>query len=236
MRLELREMVLPLAAFELRAHVVLDGNVVALLGASGAGKTSLLEVVAGLRIPSQGQVVLDGVTLTDADVGRKVPARRRGIGYVPQDLALFPHMSARRNCLFGAQVGDGGVFTLDHVAQVLEIGPLLERNIATLSGGEKQRVALARALLARPRLLLLDEPLSGLDASLKDRTRELLARAQREFGVPMMYVTHAAEEVLPLCDSVVVLDRGRVAAVGSPAQVLEVAQVATVRLRRDPAH
>jgi molybdate transport system ATP-binding protein len=235
MRLQIAGLRLALAAFDLRVDVVLSGNVLALLGPSGAGKTSLLEVIAGLRRPQAGIVALDANVLDDTSSGRTVPSRHRGIGYVAQDLGLFPHMSARRNCLYGARAAREGVdiFTLEHVAEVLEIAPLLDRGIDTLSGGEKQRVALARALLMRPRLLLLDEPLSGLDTALRARTRELLARAQREFGVPMVYVTHSAQEVLGLCDSILVLERGRVVAQGEPHEVLETVTLPTVRLRRD---
>ncbi len=239
MKLELRRVELPLAAFTLQADAVIEGQVVALFGPSGAGKTTLLDLVAGLIRPRAGTIVLDDAVLTDAARGFAVAARQRGIGYVPQDLALFPHMSVRRNCLYGAPDRDGaaGPFSLTHVSAVLEIGDLLERRIGTLSGGEKQRVALARAFLAQPRLLLLDEPLSGLDEALKSRTKELLLRAQAEFGVPMLYVTHAAEEILALCDEVVVLERGRAIRQGAPAAVFETAQVTTLRVRgmRDPA-
>ena len=143
----------------------IEARVVALFGPSGAGKTTVLESIAGLRRPRRGVIRIGTRTLFDAEAGVDVPCHRRGVGYVPQDLALFPHMNVRRNILYGAGAGPGGGF--EHVIALLELGPLLDRGIAGLSGGERQRVALARALAASPALLLLDEPLAALDAALR---------------------------------------------------------------------
>src|SRR5262245_14013807 len=181
--------------FVLQVNAVLEGQVVALFGPSGAGKTSLLDLIAGLRLPDSGRIQLDGSILSDRESRRWVPTQARGVGYVFQDQALFPHLSVRRNVSYGAHKGGGGngMFTLDHVAEVLEIGTLLDRRPVTLSGGEKQRVALARALLSQPRVLLLDEPLSNLDESLREQSLGLLRRVRDEFGVPMVYVSHRAQ-------------------------------------------
>lgn len=223
MKLELRALRLPLGRFTLELEATLDGRVTAIFGASGAGKTSLLELIAGLRRPAQGAIRLDGTVLTDLAARTFIPAERRAIGYVPQEGALFPHLAVRRNLLYGfaSDRPRPAGLSLDHVAEVLEIAPLVDRAVATLSGGEKQRVALGRALLAAPRLLLLDEPLAGLDAPLRERLLPYLARVRDEFAIPMLYVTHAPDEVMALCDDVLVLTAGRVTAHGRPADLFK---------------
>ena len=212
MKLLLQKISLPLAPFTLEVDVEIDERVVAIFGASGAGKTSLLDLVAGLRRARSAFIQLDGQVLTDVSRGVNVPARLRGIGYVPQDLALFPHFSVRQNVLYGRKP-DGeaaGLFSFDHVIEVLEIQPLIARGVLELSGGEKQRVALARALLTHPRLLLLDEPLANLDGGLKARILPYLVRVRDEFKLPMIYVTHNPKEVSILCNEVLVMSRGRI--------------------------
>lgn len=218
MSVELAGLRLPLAPFTLEADAALGGRVTAIFGASGAGKTSLLELIAGLRRPAAGRIAVDGTTLTETGARVFIPPHRRAIGYVPQEGALFPHLSVRQNLRYGCRP-DGNQpagLTLEHVSEVLEIAPLLERDIATLSGGEKQRVALGRALLASPRLLLLDEPLAGLDVPLRERLVPYLARVRDEFAVPMIYVTHSPDEIMALCDDVLVLHRGRITQRGRP--------------------
>lgn len=212
MKLALRKIILPLAEFALEADVEIEGRIIALCGPSGAGKTSLLDLIAGLRRAGSAFIQLDERVLTDTANGIFVPARERCIGYVPQDLALFPHLSVRQNLLYGHKPGasDTDLFSFEHVMQVLELGPLTGRGVRELSGGEKQRVALARALLTRPRLLLLDEPLASLDAALKARIIPYLARVRDEFHLPMIYVTHDFEEVSGLCDAVLKMNRGRI--------------------------
>ena len=221
MKLELTGVRLPLTSFTLEVDTRLDARITGIFGASGAGKTSLLEIVAGLRRPAAGRVILDDLVLSDTAQNIFIPPERRGLGYVPQDGALFPHLSVRENLLYGhgrrPMVSAGPA--LEHVAEVLEITALTGRSIATLSGGEKQRVALGRALLATPRLLLLDEPLAGLDLPLRERLLSCLARVRDEFRVPMLHVTHAAGEVMMLCDEVLVLAGGRVVQRGRPANL-----------------
>lgn len=207
MKLVLRDIRLPLAPFTLEVEATLTADVTALFGASGGGKTSLLDLIAGLRRAASAFIQLDDRVLTDTRQRIEVPTRDRRIGYVPQDGALFPHLSVRENLLYGYRSGD---IELEHVVEVLEIGPLLDRGIGNLSGGEKQRVALARALLSAPKLLLLDEPLSALDQKLKRRILPYLQKVRGEFGVPMLYVTHYVGEAMALCDEVVVLERGRI--------------------------
>lgn len=212
---------LPLSEFTLEVDVELRSQVTAIFGPSGAGKTSLLDLVAGLRRPASARIQVGETVLTDTQRGVQVPARRRRTGYVPQDLALFPHLSVRRNLLFGLQPSAGELFGWDHVVGVLEIGPLLGRGVTELSGGERQRVALARALLTAPRLVLLDEPLASLDLKLKRRIIPYLRRVREEFQVPILYVTHDPAEVSALCDEVLVIERGRVVRQGRPGEALE---------------
>ena len=212
--LELRGVAVHLGRFQLEIDATFSDGWTALFGSSGAGKTTLLEVIAGLRRPDAGRVIMNGRTLFDAATKENVSPRRRGIGYVPQDLALFPHLSVRANLDYGRPTADDGVF-LANVLERLEIGPLLAQKPDALSGGEKQRVALARALFARPALLLLDEPLTGLDAPLRERIIPFLQRVRDEFRVPTLYVTHSADEVMALCGRVLVLEAGRLVREGA---------------------
>jgi molybdate transport system ATP-binding protein len=210
--LVLADVELPLAEFTLALSLRLEARTTALFGPSGAGKTSLLEVIAGLRSPIRGRVELNGKRMFDATERVDLPPRVRRVGYVPQDDALFPHLSVRRNVFYAAkdpeQPGTGGV-SPEAVLRVLELGPLLERSVRQLSGGERKRVALARALIAAPEILLLDEPLAGLDAALRSRVLALLHEIRDTFPIPMLYVTHQREEALPLCEEIVQLERGR---------------------------
>jgi molybdate transport system ATP-binding protein len=211
-KLLLKNISLRLAEFVLQVDLDLAGQVTAIFGPSGAGKTSLLDLIAGLRRPESALIQLEQRTLTDTARGLALPPREREIGYVPQDLALFPHLPVRKNLLYGckAPAPRDGLFSYEHVTTVLEIGPLAGRGVTELSGGEKQRVALARALLTSPKLLLLDEPLAGLDTALKAKILPYLARVRDEFRVPMLYVSHDRQEIETLCDEVVELERGQV--------------------------
>ena len=193
----LRDVLLPLAHFDLDVSVEMPARTTALYGPSGSGKTSLLEVIAGLRAPRRGDVEIHGRVVND------VPPRKRRVGYVPQDDALFPHLSVRQNVTYGGPIDRA-------VIDVLEIAHLLERDVKRLSGGERKRVALARALLSRPEVLLLDEPLSGVGAELRARVLEYLVRVRDEFPIPMIYVTHDITEAGAICEEMVVMERGRV--------------------------
>lgn len=216
MSLLLKNISLPLATFSLDVNVELRGNVTTLFGPSGAGKTSLLDLIAGLRPARSAFIQLADRVLTDTTKNFAVPTHQRGVGYVPQDLALFPHLPVRQNLLYGrkAHTRSDARFRFEHVIEVLEIPALVSRRGTDLSGGEKQRVALARALLASPQLLLLDEPLASLDAPLKAKILPYFARIRDEFRVPMLCVTHDRLEALALADEIVVLAGGKVLQAG----------------------
>ena len=204
--------------FALDARADLPGGVTGICGPSGSGKSTLLLLIAGLLKPQRGTLALDGRVLVDRARGAFVPAWDRHFGLVFQDGQLFPHLSVRRNLLYGYErlPAAGRLFHLDGVLELLEIGHLLERRPALLSGGERQRVALGRALLYSPRLLLLDEPLSSLDERLKQQILPFLKRVKDETKIPMLYVSHSRAEVEFLADRVLLMDRGRLQA-GEPA-------------------
>jgi molybdate transport system ATP-binding protein len=218
--LHLEGVSLYLADFELCVDTATSAEAVGVFGPSGAGKTTLLEIIAGLRRPDRGRVVVDDSVLCDGARDLHLPARERHVGYVPQDETLFPHLSVRANALYGARghAGDQSLFT--DVSTMLEIEPLLDRGVSRLSGGERRRVALARALMTSPAVLLLDEPLSGLDATLKERTLDLLRKVRMHFRTPTILVSHDRAEVRAFCDDVLVLDRGQLIAHGPANEVL----------------
>jgi molybdate transport system ATP-binding protein len=208
---------LPLAAGRLRVAASLGGGVTAVMGPSGAGKTSLLEAVAGLRPRARGRIVVHDLVLLDTARRVRLPPERRRVGYVPQDAALFPHRSVLDNVRFGAR---GDARRVDTAINALELGPLLARRPASLSGGERQRVALARALATDPRLLLLDEPLAALDVGLRERILPWLLRVRDEWRLPCLYVTHNVGEALAVAERVLRLRQGAVEAEGPPLALL----------------
>ncbi len=209
-------------SFALDAAFESAGGLTALFGRSGAGKTSLINAIAGLLRPERGQIIVDGEVLTDTDRGIFVPARRRRVGYVFQEGRLFPHLSVRQNLLYGRWFAPKphGADEVEQIVALLGIGALLQRRPANLSGGEKQRVAIGRALLARPRLLVMDEPLASLDEARKTEILPYIERLRDEAGVPIVYVSHQVAEVARLATTMVVLTEGRVAAIGPTAAIM----------------
>ncbi len=212
-------------AFRLSARFTARPGLTALFGRSGSGKTSLVDVVGGLIRPDRGRVAVDGEMLVDTERRLFVPRHRRRVGYVFQDSRLFPHLSVRRNLLYGRWFNrDGGTSTnLDGVVDLLGIGHLLERQPDSLSGGEKQRVAIGRALLSRPRLLLMDEPLASLDESRRSEILPYIERLRDESGLPILYVSHSVAEVARLATTVVIMNDGKVTAVGPVLDILPLA-------------
>ncbi|HZP18962.1 MAG TPA: molybdenum ABC transporter ATP-binding protein [Bauldia sp.] len=204
--------------FDLTAKFESGGRVTALFGRSGAGKTTLVNLVAGLLRPARGRIAVDGAVLFDATAGIDVPTRRRQIGYVFQEGRLFPHYTVRGNLLYGA--GHAGRAALAEIADLLGIAALLDRRPATLSGGEKQRVAIGRALLAEPRILLMDEPLASLDEARRAEILPYIERLRDEMRLPIVYVSHDMDEVARLADTLVLLSAGRVVASGPVNDVL----------------
>ena len=205
-------------SFLLEVRQQLTSRVTALFGPSGAGKTTILEAMAGLRRPEAGTIEVGGRTLFSSTAGIDWPPHERRIGYVTQEVSLFPHLDVRRNVLYGRRPGVRP--PLSTVSAMLEIEPLLDRSVAQLSGGERQRVALARALMSSADVLLLDEPLAAVDLELRRRILPYLERVRDELAVPIIYVTHAREEVHTLADFVVMLDAGRVIGAGTPGDVI----------------
>jgi molybdate transport system ATP-binding protein len=197
------------------------GGVTALFGPSGAGKTSLVNMIAGLATPDRGRIALDDTVLFDSAARVNVPPHRRRIGYVFQEGRLFPHMSVAANLDYGRRMNGIDRDPQEHarVVELLNIGHLLERRPGRLSGGERQRVAFGRALLMKPRLLLLDEPLASLDRARKLEILPYLARLRDEAKVPMIYVSHQAGEIQRLASTVVRIEDGRVAGVGGLEQL-----------------
>lgn len=205
-------------AFVLDVHETIDASLVALFGPSGAGKTTMLDAIAGLRMPSRGEIVVAGRTLYSSTRRIDLPPRRRGIGYVPQDVVLFPHMNVRRNIMYGA--GRGSRVSVDRALAILEIETLVDRAVASLSGGERQRVALARALASSPDLLLLDEPLVAVESALRGRILPYLSRVRDELAVPVVYVTHDAADLRRIAEWVLRVDAGSVGGRGTPEAVV----------------
>ena len=205
-----------LGEFSIEASFTGEGRVTGLFGASGAGKTSLINMIAGLLKPDRGFIAIDNETLDDTARRVHVPPYRRRIGYVFQDARLFPHLDVSQNLDYGRRMNglerDGA--SEARIADLLDIGGLKDRRPGQLSGGERQRVALGRALLSKPRLLLLDEPLGSLDEGRKVEILPYLVRLRDEAGIPMVYVSHDAAELRQLATQIVMLRQGRVTALG----------------------
>ena len=209
---------LPRTGFMLDVRQEAPGRgLTALFGASGSGKTTLLRCIAGIERAPDGAVFFENECWQDEGRGFFLPPHRRACGYVFQEASLFPHLSVRGNLEFGEKRVPGAErrFALDQTVELLGIAPLLARGAADLSGGERQRVAIARALLASPRLLLMDEPLASLDANRKGEILYYIERLRDELALPIVYVSHALDEVVRLADHVIVLEAGRVTAAGS---------------------
>ncbi len=204
-------------AFELQVRDAASVEVLGLSGPSGSGKTSLLETIAGIRTPDAGEIRVGDRVLFSSTARINLPARERHIGYVPQDALLFPNLDVGENLNYGVRHRDEmSIARHDALVQILDLAPLLPRRVHKLSGGEKQRVAIARALMTRPAVLLLDEPLAGVDRARRDRILPYVLRIRRELHVPLVYVTHDEAELNAIADRVLQLEDGRVVSAGPP--------------------
>lgn len=200
-----------LPAFELDVDISLSHGILALVGPSGAGKTTILQCIAGLQTPSWGGININDKTIFSSELGTDIPIRQRRIGYVFQDYALFPHMTVEKNVVYGKpQKGStpNKVLSVTNVLEMLKIQHLRNRYPNQISGGEKQRVALARALMTEPELLLLDEPLSALDQDTRSTLQQELLKLQAQWQIPFILVTHDVREAEMLGDQIIKLDHG----------------------------
>jgi molybdate transport system ATP-binding protein len=206
-----------LGDFSLDAKFEGSSGVTALFGPSGSGKTSIIGMVAGLMKPDSGRITINGEVMFDSATGVDEPAHKRRIGYVFQDGRLFPHLSVAHNLDYGRWMSGAGrdEAQIKRVTTLLDIAHLLRRRPGALSGGERQRVALGRALMMKPQLLLLDEPLASLDAARKREIMPYFVRLRDEIKLPMIYVSHDANEVKQLANRVVMIDAGRVVTMGN---------------------
>jgi len=207
-------------AFRAKGVFATDAPVGAFYGPTGSGKTTLLLALAGLCTPRRGRIELDGTVLFDAERRISVPPERRELGVVFQESRLFPHLDVRGNLRFPRPRPGASSPRFEDVVELFDLGRLLERRVADLSGGQARLVAIARALLGRPRLLLLDEPLTGLDPSLRRRVLAYLLRLKGSLAMRLLLVSHRYSDILALADEVALLDRGAVRATGPPAELL----------------
>jgi molybdate transport system ATP-binding protein len=206
-----------LGAFKIDAAFQAGRGITTLFGKSGSGKTSLVNMIAGLIDPNRGRIAVNGTILFESETGRSLPVQGRRLGYVFQDSLLFPHMTVLKNLTYGRR---SGAIPLERVTTLLGIEHLLDRRPATLSGGEKQRVAIGRAFLANPRLVLMDEPLASLDIERREEVLPFIESLRDDLGLPILYVSHNMDEIIRLADTLVLVSDGKVAAAGPVESLL----------------
>ncbi len=207
-------------AFELQVRDSASVEVLGIFGPSGSGKTSLLETIAGIRTPDAGEIRVGDRVLFSSASRINLPARDRRIGYVPQDALLFPHLDVSGNIDYGVRATAASLRSM--LIEILDLAPLLQRRVQKLSGGEKQRVAIARALMTQPTVLLLDEPLAGVDRARRERILPYVLRIRRDLHVPLIYVTHDEAELSAIADRVLMLAEGRIVRYGPPHSTFQI--------------
>lgn len=210
--------------FKVDAAFVTHGTgITALFGRSGAGKTSVINMIAGLVRPDEGRIVVNGKAYFDSESGLNVPPEKRRFGYIFQDGRIFPHLSVKSNLTYGMKLVPRSerFVAFDQVVELLGIGHLLNRQPSKLSGGEKQRVAIGRSLLTSPHLMLMDEPLASLDNERKSEVLPFIATLPKEFSVPILYVSHSLDEIINLADYLVIVDSGRAIAAGQVNELVD---------------
>ncbi len=233
MRLKI-DITLQQGAFTLETHLEIESSSTGIFGHSGSGKTTLLRCIAGLEKPDRGRIELDGEVLFDRSRNLFVPPHKRRIGLVFQEPRLFPHWSVLKNLHAGQGKPTGKPpYTEQQVIELTGTEALLDRSVQQLSGGEKQRVSLARALLAHPRLLMMDEPVSALDARLKARIMPFLDRIHRDLGLPCLYVSHDLSEILQLSDQIVLMKNGHIADHGTLEEIIGHSEMRELILEKD---
>ncbi len=221
-----------LGSFQIKAAFTTTAGITALFGRSGAGKSTLVNMIGGLIRPQKGRIYLGDVALFDSERAVYLPPHRRRIGCVFQEHRLFPHLTVKQNLLYGQWFNGRGVLNFAHIISLLDIASLLLRRPADLSGGERQRVAIGRALLANPQLLLMDEPLASLDVGRKAEILPYIERLRDELRLPIVYVSHSSEEVVRLANTLVVLEKGAVAACGATADIFSRLDLPSLNKRR----
>lgn len=211
-------------AFSLDICQTLNGNAFGVFGHSGSGKSTLLRCISGLAKPDQGRIALEDTVFFDSNEAIFIPPHKRRVGVVFQDARLFPHWSTEKNILAGKPhaTDHSLTFSFNEIVDLLEISPLTKRSVHHLSGGEKQRVALARALMAQPRMLLMDEPVSGLDPRLKEQVLPFLANVYRKFDLPCIIVSHQLSDILQFTDSIMLMENGRNQACGKLSDLMQI--------------
>jgi len=210
-----------LGDLQIDASIIAGSGLTAMFGRSGAGKTSLINMIAGLEKPRSGRISICGYCVFDSDADINLAPEQRRIGYVFQEGRLFPHMSVRKNLIYGMNLTPAEQRHQDFlkIVELLDLAPLMERLPGKLSGGEKQRVAIGRALLSSPQMLLMDEPLASLDSMRKGEILDYIERLRDELTLPIIYVSHSLEEVIRLADTLVIIDQGKTVAVGSVEEI-----------------
>ena len=204
--------------FRLLCDLHISTGITAIYGPSGSGKTTLLNCVAGFSTPDSGKIMMSNQIFFSKEKKVNVPVEKRRLGYVLQESGLFPHLSVHKNIKYGYELTPDNrkKYDLDYLIEMLAIGPLLERDVASLSGGERQRVALVRSLATSPQLLLLDEPMASIDARFRGFLIYQLKKMSLEIGIPMLYVSHSLSEVMVLANNAIVMNKGAVIAEGEP--------------------
>ena len=208
-----------LGRINIKAKFSSDNGIVAIFGRSGCGKTTIINMLAGLEKPDSGMIKINNKLMFDSHSNINIATEKRNIGYVFQQPRLFPHLNVAKNLKYGIKANNHGNISFDQMVEILDIAPLLSRNISRLSGGEQQRIAIGRAILSNPDILLMDEPLTNLDMTIKDEILSLIKHLAVEISLPIIYASHAMDEILKLADNIALIDNGKIIAYDSVEKI-----------------